>query len=130
MNHDHFIVPPGKEIRLKDYDPGFTSHYKNKDEASAKLRKDIKRLAKYQDVLYAQNTYALLVMLQAMDTAGKDGTIRHVMSGVNPQGTQVHSLIYRKKSRSVGYSRASIRRRRIGSFPLPMQKSGCIGTTT
>lgn len=92
MSHDHFIVPPGKKIRLKDYDPGFTSHYKNKDEASAKLRKDIKRLAKYQDVLYARNTYALLVMLQAMDTAGKDGTIRHVMSGVDPQGTQVHSF--------------------------------------
>ena len=83
---------PAQEIHLKDYDPGFTSHYKNKAEASAKLRKDIKRLAKYQSVLYAQNTYALLVMLQAMDTAGKDGTIRHVMSGVNPQGTQVHSF--------------------------------------
>jgi PPK2 family polyphosphate:nucleotide phosphotransferase len=92
MNHRHFIVPPGKKIRLRDYDPGFTSHYKNKDEASAKLRKDIRRLAKYQNVLYAQNTYAVLVMLQAMDTAGKDGTIRHVMSGVNPQGTQVHSF--------------------------------------
>lgn len=92
MNHDHFVVPPDKKIRLKDYDPGFTSHYKNKDEASAKLRKDVKRLAKYQDVLYAQNTYAVLVMLQAMDTAGKDGIIRHVMSGVNPQGTQVHSF--------------------------------------
>lgn len=92
MNHDHFIVPPGKKIRVKDYDPSFTDHYKNKDEASVKLRKDIKRLAKYQNILYAQNTYALLVMLQAMDTAGKDGTIRHVMSGVNPQGTQVHSF--------------------------------------
>ncbi len=92
MNHDHFIVQPGQNIRLKDYDPGFTAHYKNKDEASTKLRKDVKRLAKYQDVLYAQNTYAVLVMLQAMDTAGKDGTIRHVMSGVNPQGTQVHSF--------------------------------------
>ena len=92
MNHDHFIVPPGGKIRLKDYDPGFTSHYKNKDEAAAKLRKDVKRLAKYQDVLYAQNTDALLIVLQAMDTAGKDGAIRHVMSGVNPQGTQVHSF--------------------------------------
>lgn len=92
MNHKHFIVPPGKKIRLKDYDPGFTDHYKNKDEASAKLRKDVKRLAKYQDILHAQNNYALLVVLQAMDTAGKDGTIRHVMSGVNPQGTQVHTF--------------------------------------
>jgi PPK2 family polyphosphate:nucleotide phosphotransferase len=92
MNHDHFIVPPGKKIRLKDYDPGFTSHYKNKNEASAKLRKDIQQLAELQYMLYAQNTYGLLIILQAMDTAGKDGTIRHVMSGVNPQGTQVHSF--------------------------------------
>ena len=92
MNHHHFVVPPGKRIRLKDYDPGFTGVYKTEEEASAKLQKDVNRLAKYQDVLYAQDTYALLVILQAMDTAGKDGTIRHVMSGVNPQGTQVHSF--------------------------------------
>ena len=90
MNHDHFIAPPGKKIRLKDYDPGFTSHFKNKAAAAAKLRKDIEQLAKYQGMLYAQKSHALLVVLQAMDTAGKDGTIRHVMSGVNPQGTQVH----------------------------------------
>ena len=92
MNHDHFIVPPGKKIRLRDYDPGFTSHYKTNEEASDKLLEDIGRLGKYQSILYAENTYALLVILQAMDTAGKDGTIRHVMSGVNPQGTQVHSF--------------------------------------
>ena len=79
-------------MRLKDYDPGFTGSYKTREEASAKLEKDIERLAKYQNVLYAQNTYSLLVVLQAMDTAGKDGTIRHVMSGVNPQGTTVHSF--------------------------------------
>ena len=92
MDHAHFIVPPGAKIRLKDYDPGFTGTYKTKEEASEKLRDDVKRLAKYQDLLYAQNTYSLLVILQALDTAGKDGTIRHVMSGVNPQGTQVHSF--------------------------------------
>ena len=92
MNHDHFIVPAGKKIRLRDYDPEFTGHYENKDEASSKLRKDIKRLSKYQEVLYAHNTHALLIILQAMDTAGKDGTIRHVMSGINPQGTEVHSF--------------------------------------
>ena len=92
MNHDHFIAPPGKKIRLKDYDPGFSGAYKTEEEASAKLQNDVKRLAKYQEVLYAQGTRALLVILQAMDTAGKDGTIRHVMSGVNPQGTQVHSF--------------------------------------
>ena len=86
MNHEHFIVPPGKKIRLKDYDPGFTAHYQGKDEAVAKLQKDIQRLAKYQDVLYAQNTYALLVVLQAMDTAGKDGMIRPPLqaSGTQP----------------------------------------------
>jgi PPK2 family polyphosphate:nucleotide phosphotransferase len=92
MKHDDFIVPSGKKIRLKDYDPQFTAQYKNKEQAAEKLRKDIERLAKYQEVLYAQNTWALLVVLQAMDTAGKDSTIRHVMSGVNPQGTQVHSF--------------------------------------
>jgi len=88
MNHDHFIVPPGTKIRLKDYDPGFTSSYKAKEEASANVLKDIERLAECQNVLYEQNTYALLVVLQAMDAAGKDGAIRHVMSGVNPQGTE------------------------------------------
>lgn len=92
MKHSHFIVPPASKILLKDYDPKFTGDYQTEEDASVKLREDIKRLAKYQDVLYAQNTYALLVVLQAMDTAGKDGAIRHVMSGVNPQGTQVHSF--------------------------------------
>lgn len=92
MNHEPFIVPPGKKIRLKDYDPDDTGKFKSKDEALVKLQEDVGRLAKYQDVLYAQNTYALLVIFQAMDAAGKDGTIRHVMSGVNPQGCQVFSF--------------------------------------
>jgi PPK2 family polyphosphate:nucleotide phosphotransferase len=92
MNHDNFLVPPGKKVRLKDYDPTDTGKFKSKEEATEKLQKDIIRLAKLQDVLYAQNNYALLVVLQAMDAAGKDGTIRHVMSGVNPQGTQVFSF--------------------------------------
>ena len=92
MNHDQFLVPPGKKIRLEDYDPSFTGNFESKADAAGKLEKDIKRLAKYQDVLYAQNNYALLIILQAMDTAGKDGTIKHVMSGVNPMGTQVHSF--------------------------------------
>ena len=92
MNHDHFIVPPGKRIHLEDYDPAFTSHFESEDEAAAKLSKDVVKLAKHQDMLFAQNTYALLLIFQGMDTAGKDGTIRHVMSGVNPQGVQVHSF--------------------------------------
>ena len=92
MNHEHFLVPPGKKIRLKDYDTAYTGKFKDKSEAAETLTSDIKRLAKLQDVLYAQNTHALLVIFQAMDAAGKDGTIRHVMSGVNPQGTQVYSF--------------------------------------
>ena len=92
MNHNHFIVPPGKRIRLKDFDAAFTSHFESEEDAAAKLQEDTGKLAKYQDLLYAQRTYALLVILQGMDSAGKDGTIRHVMSGVNPQGTQVHSF--------------------------------------
>ncbi|HEX7996925.1 MAG TPA: polyphosphate kinase 2 family protein [Pyrinomonadaceae bacterium] len=92
MNHEPFIVPPGKKIRLKDYDPNYTANFTSKDEALLKLQEDVRRLAKYQDVLYAQNTYALLIIFQAMDAAGKDGVIKHVMSGVNPQGTQVFSF--------------------------------------
>ncbi len=92
MKHDALIVPPGKKIRLKDFDPADTGKYKGREEAQAKLETDICRLAEYQDILYAQNTYALLIIFQAMDAAGKDGTIKHVMSGVNPQGTQVYSF--------------------------------------
>ncbi|CAN5345083.1 MAG: polyphosphate kinase 2 family protein [Pyrinomonadaceae bacterium] len=92
MNHEPFIVPSGKKIRLKDYDPAFTGKFKDRSEAKAKLSDGIVRLAELQDKLYAQNTHALLIILQAMDAAGKDGTIRHVMSGVNPQGTQVFSF--------------------------------------
>ncbi len=93
MNHDRFIVPPGQKISLaKDYDPAYTADYKDKTDAAEKLRHDIEQLAQYQDVLYAQNTYALLLIFQAMDAAGKDSTIKHVMSGVNPQGCQVYSF--------------------------------------
>jgi PPK2 family polyphosphate:nucleotide phosphotransferase len=92
MNHEPFIVPPGKKVRLKDYDPAYTGHFETKDEALVKLQEDVRRLAKYQDVLYAQNTRALLIIFQAMDAAGKDGVIKHVMSGVNPQGCQVFSF--------------------------------------
>lgn len=92
MNHDHFIVPPSKKIQLKDYDPGFTGDFKNKEDALNDLREDVARLAEYQDILYAQDTYALLIIFQAMDAAGKDGVIKYVMSGVNPQGCQVYSF--------------------------------------
>lgn len=92
MDHTPFIVPPDKKIHLKDYDPGSTGELQDKQAALPKLQADVKRLAKYQEILYAQNSYALLLIFQAMDTAGKDSTIRHVMSGVNPQGCQVFSF--------------------------------------
>ena len=92
MNHDHFLVQPGKKISLKDYDPDYTGEFENKEQAETKLREDVLRLAGYQDVLYAQNTYSLLIIFQAMDASGKDSTIKHVMSGVDPQGCQVFSF--------------------------------------
>jgi len=92
MKHDPFIVPPGKKAQLSDFDPGFTGKFRQKEEAREKLAADIEQLAKYQDVLYAQDTKALLVIFQALDAAGKDSVIKHVMSGVNPQGTEVYSF--------------------------------------
>ena len=89
---DRLIATPGKKISLKDYDPGWTGNIKDKTEAVKLLEDGVKQLAKQQDKLYAQDTYSLLMVFQAMDAAGKDGTIRHVMSGVNPQGCQVFSF--------------------------------------
>ena len=86
-------VPPGKKIDLrKDYDPGFTAPGWSKEKATQRLAEGIQMLAEQQNKLYAQNTYGLLIVLQALDAAGKDGTIKHVMSGVNPQGVQVTSF--------------------------------------
>lgn len=87
-----FIVPPGKKISLRDYDAGFKPKGMDKEKAQASLRKGIEDLAAYQDKLYAQDRYSLLLVFQAMDAAGKDGTIKHVMSGINPQGCQVTSF--------------------------------------
>jgi PPK2 family polyphosphate:nucleotide phosphotransferase len=89
---DRLMAPPGKKISLKDYNPGWTGSITDKKEATALLQDGVKRLAEEQDKLYAQDTYSLLMVFQAMDAAGKDGTIRHVMSGVNPQGCQVFSF--------------------------------------
>ncbi len=84
-------VEPGQKISLaKDYDPTY-KHFGKKISAEM-LAGDIERLAELQDKLYANNTYALLVIFQALDAAGKDGTIKHVMSGINPQGCQVYSF--------------------------------------
>lgn len=87
------IVPPGEKISLaKDYDPAYKPDYLIKEDANLELQESIKLLADYQDILYAQDTYALLIIFQALDAAGKDGTIKHVMSGINPQGCQVYSF--------------------------------------
>ena len=87
-----FRVESGKHFRLKDFDPARTGHWKAKEHAEATLQKEIVRTAELQDKLYAQDSWALLLIFQAMDAAGKDGAIKHVMSGVNPQGCQVYSF--------------------------------------
>ncbi|HVA28653.1 MAG TPA: polyphosphate kinase 2 family protein [Candidatus Baltobacteraceae bacterium] len=92
MNHKDLLVPSGKGFRLDDRDPGYTPGFKSKADAVEKLAAGIKRLAELQDVLYADRSHALLLVLQGMDSAGKDGAIKHVMSGVNPQGVDVFSF--------------------------------------
>jgi PPK2 family polyphosphate:nucleotide phosphotransferase len=92
MKTKDFLVAEGKKLNLKKHQTDSTGDYKNKEAAVADLEKNIERLAKLQDVLYAQNHHALLIIFQALDAAGKDGLIKHVMSGVNPQGCQVFSF--------------------------------------
>jgi PPK2 family polyphosphate:nucleotide phosphotransferase len=86
-------VEPGRKIRLpKDFDPGYTAAFIQEEDAGEMLKRGVELLSEYQARLAAQDTYGLLVIFQAMDAAGKDGTIRHVMSGVNPQGVEVSSF--------------------------------------
>jgi len=89
-----YIVRSGKGFRLKDFDPRDTHHLNSEDkpEAKRRLAEGVKLLAELQEVLYAQSNWGLLLIFQAMDAAGKDGTIKHVMSGVNPQGVDVFSF--------------------------------------
>ena len=89
-----YRVEDGKKFRLKDYDPSDTHGLKSefKPQARELLAKGVEELARLQDILAAQDRWALLLIFQAMDAAGKDGTIKHVMSGVNPQGVQVSSF--------------------------------------
>ena len=90
---ESFRVTPGKKVTLaKDFDPGFKTAVESKKQGQEMLTNGIEMLAEYQSRLYAQDTHGVLVVLQALDAAGKDGTIRHVMSGVNPQGVAVHSF--------------------------------------
>jgi PPK2 family polyphosphate:nucleotide phosphotransferase len=89
-----FRVGDGKVFHLKDIDPASTGNLESEDEDRARgaLQEGIELLAEYQSRLYAQDRWSLLLIFQAMDAAGKDGTIKHVMSGVNPQGVQVFSF--------------------------------------
>lgn len=89
-----YRVTNGKKFRLKDVDPDDTGELKSADKPRAKeaLQMGVQALAELQDILYAQDRWALLLIFQAMDAAGKDGTIKHVMSGINPQGCQVSSF--------------------------------------
>ena len=92
MKHSNYIVSPGSKVNLKDFDPADHDGFKNKAEAEKKLPEDIESLNALQDIFYAADTYSLLIIFQAMDAAGKDGAIKHVMSGLNPQGCQVASF--------------------------------------
>lgn len=87
-----YRIDQGKNFRLKDFDPAATTHIHSKKQAEELLQKGIAEMAEQQDKLYAQDRWAVLLMFQAMDAAGKDGAIKHVMSGLNPQGCQVFSF--------------------------------------
>src|ERR1700687_2054801 len=87
-----YRVEKGKHSRLKDYDPADTGHWHSKEHAQEALLQGVGRTVELQDMLYAQDNWAVLLIFQGMDAAGKDGVIRHVMSGVNPQGCQVYSF--------------------------------------
>jgi len=87
-----YRVIDGSKFRLKDYDPGDRAGIKDKDRAQDGLQRGVERLSELQDMLYAQDHYAVLFIFQAMDAAGKDSAIKHVMSGVDPKGCQVYSF--------------------------------------
>jgi PPK2 family polyphosphate:nucleotide phosphotransferase len=91
---DPFRVDDGKKFRLKDVDPGSTLHLKSEDKPAVKeaLTSGIEMMRELQDKLYAQDQWSVLLIFQALDAAGKDGAIKHVMSGINPQGCQVFSF--------------------------------------
>lgn len=93
MSHTQTIRPPvGERVRLADYNPDYRGAFASKAEAEERLQAARDRLRELQSVLYAEHRHALLIVLQAMDAGGKDGTIRHVMRGVNPQGVRVTSF--------------------------------------
>jgi PPK2 family polyphosphate:nucleotide phosphotransferase len=92
LDHEHFRVRPGRKVKLTDHDPRYTAEVKTKADAKEARLEDVSVLAERQQLLWASGEHAVLVILQAVDAAGKDGIIRHVMSGLNPQGVDVYSF--------------------------------------
>jgi len=89
---ERYSIEPATKVRLEDFDPDDTGDFKSKPDAKEKLQGDCETLADLQDKLYAQARYGVLIVLQGMDTAGKDGVIKHVMRGLNPSGVVVSSF--------------------------------------
>jgi PPK2 family polyphosphate:nucleotide phosphotransferase len=89
---DPFRITKGRNFRLRDFNPGDTAHLESADEAEQMLAGGVRLLSEMQEKLYAQDRWSVLTIIQAMDAAGKDGAIKHVMSGINPQGCQVFSF--------------------------------------
>jgi PPK2 family polyphosphate:nucleotide phosphotransferase len=87
-----YRITKGQDFRLKDYDPEDTNGLKDKKQAKKTLQHSVELVSEFQEKLYAQNRWALLLIFQAMDAAGKDGAVKHVMSGINPQGCDVTSF--------------------------------------
>ena len=92
LDHSELQVKPGVDVGLANFDAGSTGAFHSRHHAKARLQSDLKRLAQLQSIFYASEQYALLIVLQGMDAAGKDGAIKHVMTGVNPQGVDVNSF--------------------------------------
>jgi PPK2 family polyphosphate:nucleotide phosphotransferase len=92
FNLSRFIVPVGKYTSLSSYDPGYIGQLDGEKQSKKTLREDIKDLADAQELIWATKQRSVLIIFQAMDAAGKDGTIKHVMSGINPQGCNVFSF--------------------------------------
>ncbi len=91
-DYPRYRAEPGKRLSLSDVDPAATEHYKKKKDVAKALEAQRRRIQDLQERLYAENEQGLLVVLQAMDTGGKDGTIKHVFGGVNPQGCRISSF--------------------------------------
>jgi PPK2 family polyphosphate:nucleotide phosphotransferase len=87
-----YVITDGRRFRLKDHDPADRGWIRSKDDAKDHLKKDVEKLGELQEKLYAQDQWGMLLIFQAMDAAGKDSVIKHVMSGINPQGCQVSSF--------------------------------------